>query len=117
MAKKTFSNPVEMFLTQPQPQTEPATGGDQGDRLPKIPRQTYTTKKPLMRRAKEGQEPRDRRVQLLFRQSVFIAVRDIANRERVSFNHMVEAMLTAYIDRYNAEREADKGGDQGADRK
>lgn len=54
----------------------------------------------MARRAKEGEEVRDRHVQLLFKPSVFDAVHYIAKRNKVSFNHMVENILVAYITRY-----------------
>ncbi len=119
MGKKTFTDsPAMQFIstpTAPQENTErpasaaipPTATGATFEALPDIQpeartRGFYTVEKPLIRRAKEGQEPRSRRMQLLFRPSVFVEIRNIAAKKRVSFNHMVEAILTAYLEQYHA---------------
>ena len=123
MAKKTFTDsPAMQFISEPTHAPEltdrPApptairdTAGAEGvvfDTLPNIdprlkdPRGYYRVEKPLTRRAKEGQEPRSRRMQLLFKPSVFLEIRSQANKRRVSFNHMVEAILTAYLEQCHA---------------
>lgn len=122
MAKKTFTDsPAMQFISEPTPAPEltdrpapPAirdaagAAGVSFDTLPELDTRPHTSrgfiqvKKPLTPRAKEGDEPRSRRMQLLFKPSVFEAIRHIANRRRISFNHMVEAILTAYLEQCRA---------------
>lgn len=93
MAKKDFStvSPVGMFLTQPESVPE------QTDNAPEA------AAPPQADRAKASEEPRTRRVQLILKKSLFLAMRHAANRQHKSFNHFCEGVFSDYLERMTAE--------------
>lgn len=52
----------------------------------------------VARRAKEGMEPRSRRVQLLVKPSLFSEMKKIASTKGISFNNLCEKIFIEYLE-------------------